>query len=106
MTVLFPKPEKPRRGDAGARRWMALVAQLDCVGCGRSDVQLHHPIMRRGAQRKSSDMDVIPVCPDCHDMIHNYRPIWLANHKPDYEYIPDVDKAVKRLQKLMVGELP
>lgn len=102
MTLAFPKPEKPRRGDAGCRRHMALVAQLDCIGCGRSDVQLHHPIMGRHSQGKSSDMDVLPVCPDCHDMIHNHRSAWLATRKPDHEYIADVAKAVKRLRDLTV----
>lgn len=99
MSLMYPKPQKPLRGTAECRRWMALVAQLDCIGCGRSDVQLHHPIMGRHSQTKTSDLDVIPVCPDCHDLIHNHRSVWLAVHKPDHEYIPQVQKAVERLKK-------
>jgi hypothetical protein len=97
-----PKPEKPIRGTAECRRHMALVAQLDCIGCGRSDVVLHHPIMGRHSQTKTSDMDVLPVCPDCHDLIHNHRSVWLALHKPDHEYLPKVRAAVERLRALTV----
>lgn len=100
--MLHPKPQRPIRGTSEARRHMALVAQLDCVGCGRSDVVLHHPIMGRFSQSKASDLDVIPVCPSCHDMIHNHRSAWLAARKPDHEYIPQVSKAVERLKRSMI----
>lgn len=97
-----PKPEKPIRGTAETKRYMALVAQLDCVHCGRSDVVLHHVIMGRHSQGKSSDFDVIPVCPEAHDLIHNHRSVWLALHKPDHEYLPKVRAAVERLRALTV----
>lgn len=106
MTMLFPKPGKPRRGDRACREHMSLVAQLNCIGCGRSDVQLHHPIMGRFSQTKTSDMEVLPTCPACHDLIHNHRDVWLKNHKADWEYLEQTQKAVERLRKLMVGELP
>ena len=98
-----PKPQRPERGTAECRRYMSLVAQLDCIGCGRSDVQLHHPIMGRHSQGKTSDLDVIPVCPDCHDMIHNHRSTWLLTRKPDTEYIPQVRKAAERLLRATIG---
>ena len=93
-----PKPEKPRRGDAECRAWMSLVAQLPCCICDAHPVELHHPIMGRFAQRKSSDFDVIPLCPRCHLSLHASPQAWRLRFGSDVGWIDRTREAVERLK--------
>lgn len=103
MTMLFPKPEKPVRGTAACRNHMGLVAQLPCVCCGISPVQVHHCIHGRHAQRKSSDFDTIPLCPRHHDMLHNQPDAWRLAYGTDEAFLPMVREAVDRLRDSIIG---
>lgn len=94
-----PKPERPLRGTAECREYLADVAQLSCVCCGAHPVVVHHTIMGRHAQRKSSDLDTIPLCPSHHDQIHKSPGLWRAFYGFDTEYIPATRRAVEKLRK-------
>lgn len=94
---MFPKPKRPERGTARARDYMAKVAQLPCVCCGARPVQCHHPIHGRFAQRKSSDLDVIPLCPAHHDMLHKSPYAWRSEYGDDTDHIEPTREAVRRL---------
>ncbi len=89
-----PKPDKPIRGKAG-REYMAKVAELPCVICGLSPVQVHHVICGRFSQRKASDMDTIPLCHSCHAELHAGKDTWAERHGPDTDYLAQVRRAVE-----------
>jgi hypothetical protein len=97
--MMFPRPEKPERGTAEAKRYMGKVAQLSCVICARHPVQLHHPIMGRFAQRRSSDLDVIPLCQKHHDDLHNRPALWADRFGQDCEYSTVVRMQVAELDR-------
>lgn len=87
-----PKPEKPIRGTAGAKKHMERVAQLPCVICKRWPVIVHHCICDRYANRRASDFETIPLCPRHHDEtspegIHKSKDAWAAKHGADHEYL-------------------
>lgn len=94
-----PKPIAPERGTARCRAHMALVAQLPCVCCGAWPVQLHHPIHERFAQRKSSDLDVIPLCPPCHRHLHASPAAWRDQHGPDTDFIAPTHARVLQIRE-------
>lgn len=94
-----PKPQKPVRGTAEARRYMNAVSQLPCICCGKRPVQLHHPIMGRHSQGKSSDFDVIPLCAyPCHDELHRNRLTWIARYGLDVDLVPRVRALVAAME--------
>ena len=100
-----PKPQKPVRGSAEAKRYMAAVAQLACACCGRFAVQVHHCIHGRYSQTKASDFDTIALCDRCHRELHlcgketwRQRVGWF-----DYEKIPDTRAAVARIRSNTIG---
>ena len=45
--------------------YMRSVADLGCICCGAIP-ELHHPRFNVGMGQRSSDMDVIPLCPTHH----------------------------------------
>ena len=98
----FPKPERPERGTKAAREYMDLAAQLGCACCGRSPVVLHHPIAGRGSQRRASDLDVIPLHPECHDRLHSAPASWFRENGLDTDHIAPTRAAVARLKEMMV----
>ena len=65
----IPKPEK-RLID---KDYTAFVASFPCMRCHKPSGPPHH--VRRfhwgGGSRKPDDIYQIPLCPDCHDDIHN-----------------------------------
>lgn len=53
------------------KRHMSLVAELGCAVCRRmgyagTPAELHHKRSGTGAGRRSSHMEVIPLCPEHH----------------------------------------
>jgi hypothetical protein len=96
-----PKPEKPKNGTAAGERYMADVRQLPCVCCGRFPSAAHHPIMGRFAQRRASDLDVIPLCYDHHQGaagIHTKPAAWRTLYGADIHYIEPTRRAVEALR--------
>jgi hypothetical protein len=101
-----PKPEKPVRGTKAAKEWMGLVAQLPCVRCGRYGVQLHHCAHDRGAQRRSSDFDVLPLCAPCHDWRTANGKTWRTLFGPDHGMLDAVRAQVEHLRNRTIGGRP
>ncbi len=94
-----PKPVKPARGTVDAKRWMALVAQLPCVICGRFGVQVHHCRHGRFSQSRASDYDTIPLCEPCHRELESASKTWVARHGPDNSFLERVREQVERLDR-------
>lgn len=94
-----PKPAKPIRGTAACREHMSLVAQLPCVICGATPVELHHVAHGRFSQRRASDMDVIPLCPTHHRFRTDRGETWAQMYGFDTEYLPAVRAAVERIRR-------
>jgi hypothetical protein len=99
MTLAFPKPAKPTRD----RPYMGWVAMLPCVCCRRYGVQVHHPIHGRFAQRKASDNETIPLCPQHHDELHHSPDAWKALFGLDTDYIEQTRKAVAQMRQNIIG---
>jgi hypothetical protein len=97
-----PKPEKPIRGTAECKSWMGLVAQLPCVICGVSPVELHHCAHGRYGQSRASDFCVIPLCPKHHRFRTDHAETWATLYGFDVDYLPGVKKAVERLKERTV----
>lgn len=77
------KTGKPKRN----RAHMAKVAKLPCVICGRRPVQVHHVICGRYSQRRASDRETIPLCPECHADLHANKTAWRDRNGADHEYL-------------------
>lgn len=93
------KPPKPSSEQiAAGKRHMARVARLPCVICGGRPVQIHHCIHGRYGQRKVSDFETIPLCPDHHQIgpyaIHNDKAGWLDRWGADHSYLAVVADAL------------
>lgn len=97
------KPEKPERGTAAAKAHMSLVSQLRCICCLAPSEVLHHAIHGRFAQRKASDMDVLPMCVRHHELLHGHPAAWRAAYGADADYLPKVREAVDRLRANTIG---
>ncbi|MCC6812163.1 MAG: HNH endonuclease [Deltaproteobacteria bacterium] len=65
--------------------------KLACIACrfnferrygqrGADFVEIHHqrPLARSGRVATSAEKDLVPVCSNCHRMIHRYRDEWLS----------------------------
>lgn len=103
-----PKPERPIRGTAEAKRWMSLVAQLGCIlpGCGVHPVQLHHVAHGRFSQSRSSDLSVLPLCPKHHQFRTDHGETWAQMYGFDHEYLSEVKRQVEALDARTIGGRP
>lgn len=94
------KADKPERGTAEAKAYMAEVAKLPCVICGAWPVEVHHVISGRYSQRKASDFDTIPLCRWDHTQgpysIHRNKTAWQNRHGMDTDYLEAVKKQLGR----------
>ena len=90
---LKPDPMTPARIREG-KRHMARVAQMPCVICHRRPVHVHHVIHGRFSQRRASDFETIPLCPEHHLhgplAIHSDKAAWRDRWGADHEYLPVV----------------
>lgn len=59
--------------------------------------------MGRFAQRKSSDLDVIPLCAPCHRKLHANPASWRLHFGSDVGWSERTRAAVERLRKSIVG---
>lgn len=94
---LKPPPMTAARLREG-KAHMARVAQLPCVICGRRPVQVHHVFHGRYGQRKATDFETIPLCPEHHQVgpyaIHNDKAGWLDRWGADHSYLAVVADAL------------
>jgi hypothetical protein len=98
-----PKPQKPIRGTAEAKRYMDFVAQVACVCCSRHGVQVHHCIHGRFSQSRASDFDTIPLCKPHHDELHLHPRWWRAKYGLDTDYIEPTRAAVAQIKRQTIG---
>lgn len=103
MSLMFPKPEKPVRGNKAAKEWMELVAQLPCVCCSRPSEVLHHCIHGRFSRTRPSDFDVLPMCVAHHVMLHDERSFWQVHWNNDVDWLPFVAERVAELKARTVS---
>lgn len=96
------KKEKPVKGTKRSKEHMHRVKQLPCVIClkpGPSDA--HHVICDRYGTTKASDLDVIPLCKEHHQVgpeaIHNGKRSWVEKHGPDHGYLDTVKEWLREL---------
>lgn len=62
-------------------QYLAWVRQQPCRGCGVFGVvHAHHNIAMRFGSSKASDLWAMPMCPDCHTLLHSDWPAWEAQH--------------------------
>jgi hypothetical protein len=47
-------------------RYLARLAQLDCVLCGDTPVEIHHLRLGQGMAQRAQHWLTMPLCPDCH----------------------------------------
>lgn len=87
---LKPPPMTAARIREG-KAHMARVAQLCCVICHRKPVEVHHVFHGRYSQRRASDFETIPLCPQHHregpDAIHQDKAGWRDRYGADFEFL-------------------
>lgn len=76
------------------KQYLAECARVPCAVCFAWPVHVHHCIMGRFSQSRSSDFDVIPLCPMHHTglnpdnpAIHEERALWEQRFGKDTDYI-------------------
>jgi len=104
MTQVSAKKAAYRASEEGkaALQYQGLVKQLPCAVCGAAGPSdAHHVIHDRFSSRKSSDLDVIPLCKIHHqdgpEAIHNGKERWREKHGPDHGYLEQTRE--------MIGEM-
>jgi len=64
------------------KEYMGRIAEMDCVNCGASPVEVHHVRQGQGKSQRASSFLTIPLCPSCHrgsKGIHGDRTAFLLN---------------------------
>ena len=105
MRQVSAKRRAYRASDEGkdALEYMGKVKQLPCCICGApGPCEAHHPIHDRFGTRKSSDFDVIPLCPIHHRIgecaIHNGKERWRERYGNDYDFVEITRKKVGEME--------
>lgn len=99
------KAHRASREGQDALAYMRDVKRLPCCICGaHGPSEAHHTINGRYSGRKTSDLNVIPLCAPCHrtgpNAIHNGSRSWMERNGPDYGYIDQTREAVKKLRDM------
>ena len=70
---------------------MERVAELPCVVCSQSPVQVHHcrDHAVSGAGKKASDWFTLPLCSKCHARLHADKPAWERQHGSQFVHIAE-----------------
>lgn len=79
------------------KRYMARVAELQCVLCGISPVELHHIREGQGMAQRAPNWLVIPACPSCHrgsTGIHGNKQILKA------QKVDEIDLLARTIERL------
>ena len=81
-----------------AKQYMNLVADQGCYIC-RQFAEIHHNTKNRAYSKKSSNFDIIPLCPNHHrgqEGIHHIGvKEWESNHGDQDKIVEEVKKRVK-----------
>lgn len=71
-----------------------------CALCGRADgLQIHH-VVPRGKGGSDEESNLIALCPQCHQLAHGERPIYLG-----YDYLRAQGYTPEYMEQLMVEYL-
>lgn len=99
-----PKPIAPERGTPRCKAYLAALHQLPCClrGCKDGPIEAHHTAHGRYAQRKSSDLDAIPLCKRHHQFRTDHSEAWATMYGFDTDYIEATRKAVEMLTGLVI----
>jgi hypothetical protein len=86
------------------KRYMSKVAELGCLVCRRmgyegTPAELHHKRSGTGAGRRSSHMEVIPLCPEHHRGKTGFHGLGTRGFPEHYGY--DEDDLLADVQKLL-----
>jgi len=97
------KKKRPKKPTIEESAYMRDVKSLPCAICGKAGASdAHHCFSQRFGQRKSSHMQVIPLCKIHHQVglnaIHNNKKKWESLYGFDFEYIPETLEAVEELR--------
>ena len=92
------------------RDYMSRVASIGCICCGQP-AELHHPRKHTGLGLRSSNFDVIPLCPTHHRLgkvsIHLGKAQFEHKFGTEKELLKKVKKALVEKQKMedFLGDL-
>ena len=92
------------------RDYMSRVASIGCICCGQP-AELHHPRKHTGLGLKSSNYDVIPLCPSHHRLgkvsIHLGKTLFENKFGTEKDLLKKVKKALVEKQKMedFLGDL-
>ena len=90
--------------------YMSRVADLGCICCGQP-AELHHPRRHTGLGLRSSNYDVIPLCPSHHRLgkvsVHLGKDLFEHKFGTEKELLKKVKKALIEKQKMedFLGDL-
>lgn len=69
-------------------QYLAYVRTLPCCGCGfHGEQQAHHAIGQRYSSAKASDLHTLPLCPDCHRLLHAGWTRWEEDHGSQWMHV-------------------
>lgn len=95
-----PKPERPARDPA----YVAEVRRLGCIICGSTvEIEVHHAIEGRFAQRKASDHDTICLCGAHHRLKHRSPATFLELYGFEADLVASTRAAVERVRRSLIG---
>ncbi len=83
------------------RAYMGRVAELGCLICGGIP-EIHHNTKNRGYGAKSSNYDIIPLCPDHHRGEEGIHHIGVKTWEDKYS---DQDDLVKRVRLRIYADI-
>lgn len=85
-----------------AKQYMGLVADQGCYICGQP-AEIHHNTKNRAYSKKTSDFNIIPLCPNHHrgqEGIHHIGvKRWEAIHGDQKDIVEKVRKEVRKQLK-------
>ena len=85
---MLPKPQTPRDP-----KYLAWIRTLPCLFCGKPGPSQAHHTATGGMSLKGSDFSCVPLCGDCHSIMHT------EHGKRLTEDNSSMDQAIERLQE-------
>ena len=91
MSIANPTPA---RNPEAVRQWRALVAELPCILCGATPVEVFEA--RHLPQPPQPLPGLLPLCARHHRFRVRYGETWAKMYGWDVDLIPEVQRAAKR----------
>jgi len=90
-----------KKANKQERAYMGRVAELGCLICGGIP-EIHHNTKNRGYGAKSSNYDIMPICPDHHRGEEGIHHIGVKTWEDKYG---DQDDLVKRVRLRIYADI-